>query len=316
MGGQSAPGSGIQVADQKIERGNKALVRAQYDGTPIRVIRGSGGDPKFSPTSGYRYDGLYEVRDHWFKPSQDGPLIIQFELVAIDYGIQSIAKSPEGASAPPSGNANPDRRFKSSSSLVRNQANVDWIKDLYANICQVCRVQLMTDAGSISIGAHIQGLGKPHNGPDVVGNMLCLCHNCHAIFDSGSFYINNDRKTITWLHKPNTDGVLTYSTELYSKSEHQIGLSYVQAHRRQVAGIIEEDEMEIEEVLENPTMEIAEALGNPAEFLNKVFEVTQDDEGVKSYEIKDPTDLMGILLGGLLIGAMDDLETDEPQSDE
>ena len=58
--------------------------------------------------------------------------------------------------------------------------------------------------------------------------------------------------------------------------------------------------------------DLAEALENSTEFLNKVFEVTEDDEGVKSYEIKDPEDLMGILLGGLLLGALDDLETDEP----
>ena len=52
-GGQSAPGSGVQITDQKIEGANKALVRAQHEGTPIRVIRGSGGDPQFSPASGY-----------------------------------------------------------------------------------------------------------------------------------------------------------------------------------------------------------------------------------------------------------------------
>jgi hypothetical protein len=58
--------------------------------------------------------------------------------------------------------------------------------------------------------------------------------------------------------------------------------------------------------------DLAEALENPSEFLNKVFEVTEDAEGVKSYEIKNPEDLMGILLVGLLLGALDDLETDEP----
>ncbi len=238
-GGQSAPGSGIQITDQKIEGANKALVRAQHEGTPIRVIRGSGGDPQFSPASGYRYDGLFEIRNHWFKRSVDGPLIVQFELVAIDYGVQSIAKTPQGITAPPSGNASPDRRERRSRSLVRDQANVDWIKNLYDNTCQVCRIQLMTDAGAISIGAHIQGLGKPDNGPDVVDNMLCLCHNCHAIFDSGSFFINDDCKTITWLHESNGGGSLAHSTELFCKSEHRIGLAYVQHHRLNTAGITE-----------------------------------------------------------------------------
>ncbi len=243
--GQGGQSNGVQVRDQEIERGNKALIKAEHDGVPIRVIRGYKGDPKFSPTSGFRYDGLYEVRNdglyevrkHWFKRSVDGPLIVQFELVAVDYGVQSIAKTPQGVSAPPSGNASPDRRERRSRALVRDQANVDWIKSLYDDTCQVCRIQLMTDAGAISIGAHIQGLGKPDNGPDVVENMLCLCHNCHAIFDSGSFYINDDCKTITWLHESVGGGALAHSKELFCKTEHHIGLSYVQHHRLNTAGI-------------------------------------------------------------------------------
>lgn len=68
-GGQK---NGVQVQDQVIEKGNKALVRAQLEGTPVRVIRGHRGDSRFSPSSGYRYDGLYQVRNHWFKNSIDG----------------------------------------------------------------------------------------------------------------------------------------------------------------------------------------------------------------------------------------------------
>jgi putative restriction endonuclease len=180
---------------------------------------------------------LYEVRKHWFKRSVDGPLVIQFELVAIDYGVQSIAKTPQGVPAPPSGNASPDRRDRRSRSLVRDQANVDWIKNLYNDTCQVCRIQLMTEAGAISIGAHIQGLGKPDNGPDVVENMLCLCHNCHAIFDSGSFFINDDCKTITWLHESVGGGESAHSVVLFTRSEHRIGLGFVKHHRLNTAGV-------------------------------------------------------------------------------
>jgi putative restriction endonuclease len=241
-GGQSAPGSGVQIADQKIEGPNKALVRAQLDGTSIRVIRGSGGDPQFSPASGYRYDGLYEVRNHWFTPSQDGPLVVQFELVALDYGVQSLATTPQGVPVPPSGNTSPSRRDRTSSSLVRSQANVDWIKSLYDNTCQVCRIQLRTDAGAISIGAHIQGLGRPYDGPDVVENMLCLCHNCHAIFDSGAFYIKDDCRSVTWLHQPEGGGPSSPSTELFRKPEHQIGLTFIQSHRLHVGGVADNDQ--------------------------------------------------------------------------
>lgn len=32
---------------------------------------------------------------------------------------------------------------------------------------------------------HIQPLGIPYNGPDVIGNILCLCPNHHAELDYG-----------------------------------------------------------------------------------------------------------------------------------
>ena len=236
-GGQSAPGSGIQIADQKIEGANKAMVRAQYDATPVRVIRGFGGDPKFSPASGYRYDGMYEVKQHWFKKSAEGFVVVQFFLESVDPVAPPLVGQPNGVGAPPSGNANPDRRDRRSRGLVRDQEIVDWIKNCYDNTCQVCRIQLMTSAGPISIGAHIQGLGQPHNGPDVVENMLCLCHNCHAIFDSGSFYVNDDCKTITWLHEPAGSGTSSLPTELFTKAEHQIGLTHIKHHRLNIAGI-------------------------------------------------------------------------------
>ena len=47
-----------------------------------------------------------------------------------------------------------------------------------------------------------------------------VCHNCHAIFDSGAFYINDDLKSITWLHQPNGGGTPSHSSELFSKREH------------------------------------------------------------------------------------------------
>ena len=42
---------------------------------------------------------------------------------------------------------------------------------------------LKSPRGDISIGAHIQGLGKPHQGRDILSNMFCLCPNHHAAFD-------------------------------------------------------------------------------------------------------------------------------------
>jgi predicted restriction endonuclease len=57
------------------------------------------------------------------------------------------------------------------------------IKRLYDNTCQICRTRLVTASGPYSEGAHIRPLGIPHNGPDTLENILCLCPNCHALFD-------------------------------------------------------------------------------------------------------------------------------------
>lgn len=55
------PNTGLQISDQELTRGNLALAKSCDAGLPVRVVRGAGGDPAFSPRNGYRYDGLYFV---------------------------------------------------------------------------------------------------------------------------------------------------------------------------------------------------------------------------------------------------------------
>ena len=40
--------------------------------------------------------------------------------------------------------------------------------------------------------AHIRPLGRPHSGPDVPENVLCLCPNCHVLFHQGAITVNDD----------------------------------------------------------------------------------------------------------------------------
>jgi len=58
----------------------------------------------------------------------------------------------------------------------------------------------MTPAGPCAESAHIRGLGRPHNGPDVPENLLCLCPNHHVLFDTGALVVDPDgivRDTMT-----------------------------------------------------------------------------------------------------------------------
>lgn len=63
--GGNDPNTGAQIADQVLERGNAALARNYSERLPVRVIRGTNGEPTFSPKTGYRYDGLFDVDDYW-----------------------------------------------------------------------------------------------------------------------------------------------------------------------------------------------------------------------------------------------------------
>jgi len=81
--GGNNPATGGQVGHQALERGNMALVKSCEARLPVRVIRGARGHPLHSPTSGYRYDGLYYVEGYWQKQGKAGYNIWQFRLVKV-----------------------------------------------------------------------------------------------------------------------------------------------------------------------------------------------------------------------------------------
>jgi putative restriction endonuclease len=234
QGGQSSPGSNKQVEDQKLIRGNQALVISHLMQSPIKVIRGAGGDKKFSPSSGYRYDGYFLVTNHWFDYSADGPLVIRFELNQIEdqtFEISEQTISDTGKSKIPVGNQTPQRKIQSPTSTISRDPKVTkWIKETYKDCCQICSLTLTTPSSTYSQGAHIQGLGDPHNGKDTVNNMLCLCPNCHILFDFGAIYIQEDLKTIKNL-------ITNTVQKLTIHKNHKLDLESVIHHRIHVAGI-------------------------------------------------------------------------------
>jgi hypothetical protein len=57
--------------------------------------------------------------------------------------------------------------------------------------CQICGLSIMLGDGSLYIEAHhIKPLGKPHNGPDIEGNIICLCPNHHVQLDYGAIALD------------------------------------------------------------------------------------------------------------------------------
>lgn len=68
--------------------------------------------------------------------------------------------------------------------ILRDQKLVDEIKRKYNNTCQICGKQIRIGKNKYySEVHHIHPLGKPHNGHDILENMLCVCPNCHTLLD-------------------------------------------------------------------------------------------------------------------------------------
>jgi putative restriction endonuclease len=92
-----------------------------------------------------------------------------------------------------------ERSQSTTNRLKRNPKISERIKQLYNFRCQVCNVLLEAPSGPIAIGAHIKPLGRPHSGPDVKENLLCLCPNHHDQFDALAFSIEPSTQKIVGL---------------------------------------------------------------------------------------------------------------------
>lgn len=116
------------------------------------------------------------------------------------------------------------RRDSTVSRLVRDTAIARKVKDLHGNACQVCNARLQYKRKPYSEAAHIRGLGSPHDGPDELANLLCLCPNHHVSFDGLEIYVDVDG-TVKETHSGKTLG------KLQSRDGHQVDRAYLQYHR-------------------------------------------------------------------------------------
>ena len=223
QGGQDAPG-GKQVADQQFTKGNLGLRLSCDYGLPVRVTRGH--QIKNGPERGYRYDGLYRVENYERVQGKRGFYICRFHLVS-----EQSLENLEGSLA-----ANLKREYQSversqstTNRLKRNPKISEKIKQLYDYRCQVCNVLLETPSGPIAIGAHIKPLGRPHSGPDVKENLLCLCPNHHDQFDALAFSIEPSIRKIVGLND-------FEDKSLNVDKKHMLGEEFLRHHWERWAG--------------------------------------------------------------------------------
>ncbi|WP_162186067.1 YDG/SRA domain-containing protein [Amycolatopsis jejuensis] len=201
--GGRAKNSKKQIADQSFAApGNAALLNSCTTGASVRVVRGAHPGSDYAPKSGYRYDGLFRVDHAEQVRLDDGFVRCLFWMSTLTVDVLSgplvpveISATDEEVSLPP-GKSQPGRRTVVAERVIRVTRVARGIKLMYRDTCQMCRVQLAVGDRTYSEGAHIKALGSPHNGDDEPRNMLCLCPNCHALFDLGGIIIRDDLSLI------------------------------------------------------------------------------------------------------------------------
>ena len=216
-GGQDDKGR--QIENQELVGDNLALAKSGIDGLPVRVIRGADKKNPFAPELGYRYDCLYLVDSHWHEIGKSGFLVYRFKLIKLDSTLPPNKLTKTDLITFPTGSDTPRRAITTTQRIIRDSVLGKRIKKLYNFKCQVCSLEIKTDAGMYAEAAHIKPVGKPHNGPDKPENLLCLCPNHHLMLDKGVYMIGDDLSLIGLEGK------------LIKHPEHQISIDYVRYHR-------------------------------------------------------------------------------------
>lgn len=198
-----------------------ALADNRRKGIPVRVFRGRHHIPSMPPQYKYRYDGLYNITRYWSETGKHRYKVWRYRLEKLED--EGGSYDIDAASVPerpiPSGEQNPQRKEGRITRILRSTEVADHVKDLYEYTCQACEVKLNTPAGPYAEGCHIKPLGRPHNGPDVISNVLCLCPNCHVLFDEGAIWLDDDLQ------------VMPVGKKLKQVASHNLDMACIRYHR-------------------------------------------------------------------------------------
>ena len=75
--------------------------------------------------------------------------------------------------------------------VLRDTALARRIKADNDHKCQICGTRLLIGKDTAYAEAHhVKPLGRPHDGPDHPGNIVCVCPNCHVELDYGAIEID------------------------------------------------------------------------------------------------------------------------------
>ncbi len=112
-----------------------------------------------------------------------------------------------------------DRAEVTTYRIIRDTLLARQVKQLHNYQCQLCGHTIVLPDGSRYAEAHhVQPLGTPHNGPDVLENIVCVCPNHHAELDYGARTLNQ--------------------ADLQSAEGHSVGSRYLSYHNTKVHKVL------------------------------------------------------------------------------
>jgi hypothetical protein len=131
-------------------------------------------------------------------------------LTGVKAPLLAVSKAFDVEQAPPG------RAQAMVSRIIRDTLRAIAVKKRHNFECQICGYAICLPDGSRYAEAHhIQPLGMPHNGPDIIENLVCLCPNHHAQCDLG---------------------VITLSlNDLRSAPGHEIAAKFIDYHNLKIA---------------------------------------------------------------------------------
>jgi predicted restriction endonuclease len=106
------------------------------------------------------------------------------------------------------------------SRILRDTRLSNCVKTLHNYECQLCGdTLLLTDGSRYAEGHHLQPLGAPHNGPDELANIICVCPNHHAACDLGAIELSRNDLRVAEGHAVDQRYIDYHNSRIYGGND-------------------------------------------------------------------------------------------------
>jgi hypothetical protein len=131
----------------------------------------------------------------------------------------------------PLGNERPGEVRTRRTVRLRSTLLATEMKRLYRFKCQVCRQSVvLSQSSSYAEAHHLKPLGEPHQGPDVVGNIIVVCPNHHTMLDRGAIQVAP--RTLEIRHR--VSSVFEPGLRLHTEPWHRLDAACLDYHMAEI----------------------------------------------------------------------------------